>query len=213
MAFEPYAILGLEVGASKEEIRAAYRKMASRHHPDKSPDDPYAKTKFQQIKEAYEILSDPERLARLNRGESTKKRDMRGASSSLLVTIFMDILRSQGDRHVIANMIKELDNRKHQANSGERKITKESEKIASAKERFSYDGSGENLFYQVIDAEHKKMVDTIQMIKLDLETIMYARAMLEDYKDTDPLELPAAFGQVGFHPPTFGARGTGGWEA
>lgn len=52
-----YATLGISKNASAEEIKKAYRKLASRHHPDKGGD----KAKFQQIQEAYSILSDPEK--------------------------------------------------------------------------------------------------------------------------------------------------------
>lgn len=55
-----YSVLGVERGASPDEIKAAYRKLARKHHPDvnKSPD---AQEKFSELQEAYETLSDPEK--------------------------------------------------------------------------------------------------------------------------------------------------------
>ena len=56
-----YKILGVNKSASQDEIRAAYRKLARKHHPDLNPDDKEANKKFQQINEANEVLSDPEK--------------------------------------------------------------------------------------------------------------------------------------------------------
>ena len=59
-----YEVLGITKGASKEEIKKAYRKMAIKFHPDKNPDDASAEDKFKEAAEAYEILSDEQKKAR-----------------------------------------------------------------------------------------------------------------------------------------------------
>lgn len=56
-----YKILGIEKNASEDEIKKAYRKLARKHHPDLNPNDKEAHKKFQQINEANEVLSDPEK--------------------------------------------------------------------------------------------------------------------------------------------------------
>jgi curved DNA-binding protein len=56
-----YKILGIERTATAKDIKAAYRKMARKHHPDLHPNDKEAKKNFQQINEANEVLSDPEK--------------------------------------------------------------------------------------------------------------------------------------------------------
>ena len=62
MAFiDYYKILGLDKNASEKDIKAAYRKLARQYHPDLNPNDPEANKKFQQINEANEVLSDPEK--------------------------------------------------------------------------------------------------------------------------------------------------------
>ena len=69
-----YARLGVRPSASTEEIRAAYRKKAQETHPDRNPDDPRATERFQAVKEAYQVLRDPERRARYDDARSARRR-------------------------------------------------------------------------------------------------------------------------------------------
>lgn len=59
-----YEVLGIQKGATEEEIKKAYRKKARECHPDLHPDDPSYVEKFQEINEANEVLSDPQKRAR-----------------------------------------------------------------------------------------------------------------------------------------------------
>ncbi len=61
MYIDYYKILGVDKNATQEEIKKAYRKLARKYHPDLNPNDKNAKTNFQQINEANEVLSDPEK--------------------------------------------------------------------------------------------------------------------------------------------------------
>jgi DnaJ-class molecular chaperone len=66
---DPYVVLGVKRDASQEEIRRAYRKLAKQHHPDLNPGKKDAAPRFQAINTANDILSDPEKRARFDRGE------------------------------------------------------------------------------------------------------------------------------------------------
>merc|ERR1719326_1646485 len=57
-AFDPFAILEIDVGADDKVIKKAYRKLSLLYHPDKNPDDPLAASKFIQITKAYQALTD-----------------------------------------------------------------------------------------------------------------------------------------------------------
>ena len=56
-----YDVLGVTKGASKDELKKAYRKLAMKFHPDRNPDDEQASEKFKELSEAYEILSDDQK--------------------------------------------------------------------------------------------------------------------------------------------------------
>ncbi|QQT26956.1 DnaJ C-terminal domain-containing protein [Sphingobacterium spiritivorum] len=74
MAFvDYYNILGLDKSASQDDIKKAYRKLARKYHPDLNPNDETAKQKFQEINEANEVLTDPEKRKKYDQyGENWK---------------------------------------------------------------------------------------------------------------------------------------------
>lgn len=59
-----YEVLGLSKGASEDEIKKAYRKLAKKYHPDLNPGNKEAETKFKEVNEAYEVLSDKDKKTR-----------------------------------------------------------------------------------------------------------------------------------------------------
>src|ERR1700744_1755528 len=66
---DPYKILGLAKTASADEIKKSYRKLAKQHHPDLNPGSAEAASKFKDISGAYDLLSDPDKRSRFDRGE------------------------------------------------------------------------------------------------------------------------------------------------
>jgi DnaJ-class molecular chaperone len=66
---DPYAILGVKREASQDEIRSAYRQLAKKLHPDLNPGDKAAEEKFKEVAAAYDLLGDPDKRARFERGE------------------------------------------------------------------------------------------------------------------------------------------------
>jgi DnaJ-class molecular chaperone len=69
MAEDPYSLLGVAKGASEDDIRRAFRKLAKELHPDVRPGDKAASERFKKVSAAYEFLTDADKRQRYDRGE------------------------------------------------------------------------------------------------------------------------------------------------
>jgi DnaJ-class molecular chaperone len=69
LAADPYTTLGVNKGATQDEIQKAYRRLAKKLHPDLNPGNKAAEEKFKEISAAYDLLGDPDKRARFDRGE------------------------------------------------------------------------------------------------------------------------------------------------
>lgn len=90
MAKDYYATLGVSRDAPPEEIKKAFRRLARETHPDANPGDPAAEARFREVAEAYEVLSDPERRRKYDRGDVVDFGDLFGGGFAG----FDDLLRS-----------------------------------------------------------------------------------------------------------------------
>ena len=91
-----YEVLGLQKGASEDEIKKAFRKMAMKYHPDKNPGNKEAEEKFKEVNEAYSVLSDPDKKSKYDRfgHAGVDPNGMGGASVALKIYSICSAARS-----------------------------------------------------------------------------------------------------------------------
>ena len=80
MIKDPYAVLGVPKSASQDEIKKAYRKLAKKYHPDLHPDDKLAAEKMNEINEAYDMLTHPEKYRQWQYQEEARQNTYGGGS-------------------------------------------------------------------------------------------------------------------------------------
>ena len=87
-----YATLGVKRGAGKDEIKTAYRRLTQKYHPDRNPGDAAAESKFKQVREAYDALSDPQKREAYDRfGHQTFEHSGGGGGHSDFSSVFDDL--------------------------------------------------------------------------------------------------------------------------
>jgi curved DNA-binding protein CbpA len=97
-----YSILGLPTNASADAIKAAYRKLALQHHPDRNPGDKAAEEKFKEAAEAYGVLGDAEKKAAYDAGRNQSTRPSRGIFTMSIEEITIPDITNNSLAHIFA---------------------------------------------------------------------------------------------------------------
>ena len=98
-----YYFLGILENASEEEIKKAFRKLSLKYHPDKNPNDLFFENRFREIREAYDILGDPENRRIYDENLGHQQRSYRPTLPPFIKTFSANKIRVQKGEEVIIN--------------------------------------------------------------------------------------------------------------
>lgn len=191
-----YEILNVDRKATNKEIKAAYRKLAKKYHPDKKGGD---EEMFKQIQKAYDVLGDNKKREHYDRTGDTERTV--NSPEKILMGVFAAIIES-GDfsgniiKRVKSKLKDQVDLLKRQKNNGE----KELKKILKMQGRINSDG--ENLFEGVLLASIDRTKQSIDAIEVNIGEAAEVMVLLNHYVDASPQERKNAphplAGLVGF---------------
>lgn len=188
-----YDTLGISRDASAVQIKAAYRKLASQHHPDKGGD----KDTMQQIQEAYDVLSDRERRTHYDATGQSTQRNLDNEAMEMAVAVFMQKLDGFGGdplelsrAHIRLEMSK--------ASLGKNDLANRKAKVEKLLRRLKFKGKGDNLLTsnlkKVVDAIDADIVRTTEFYDRGGKALTY----LDNYEMLADVEVPAGYTKLSF---------------
>lgn len=182
---ELYEILGVEVDATQEEIKVAYRKQSMVHHPDKGGDP----AKFQAVNQAYQILSNDEKRKRYDNGEqlnsirSTQQQFDNEVMNALVIVFMGSIEASPSYRQVdIMQIVQHTFIKSINDSKRELLFLRESiERYEVVKSKIKHKGDGENILSRVLEATLVEKSKLEEQIKRKIEIYRASQKIAEDY--------------------------------
>lgn len=179
MSFDPYKVLGVERDASAKEIKKAYRAKVKKCHPDHHTDaDP---EEIKELNKAYEILANPQKRDRFDRGEDPSViPDEEAEINNVIVQHFSQVAEIEDWEHqdLIGLMKQALDKLVPRMRRDAKEGTKEIERLQKMHARLkAKDGS--TLLHKVLESKIDKARHMITGIEKDIETHSAARARLD----------------------------------
>lgn len=193
----PYDVLGVDIEATLEEIKAAYRKCAKATHPDTHPNDPEAVSKFQQVNEAYTTLSDPEKRARFD-DFGAADLDEAGELDRNALELILELFNQAVDAGEVDNP-RLLASIAHSIRVAKGKYIghidsteKQIERLNKLAKRWRRKSNGSNFFANALTRRARTLKDGIQVQRDTLTLSDRALQLIEEY-EYNVGEAPAHF--------------------
>ena len=179
-----YKVLALAKTATAEEIKAAFKRLAGKHHPDKGGN----KVEFQEIQHAYAVLSNPKRKQIYdNTGEDKQGIDPMGEARSNLGMMFTSVIQQDQKGDIIAIVEKLID---HNISRGTAELADLKSKRESLQKKLgrivNKDQSSGNLYEGILHSQIGEIKVNIEKIEHFCEICSKMRDLLESYEDTTP---------------------------
>lgn len=188
MSLNPYRVLKIKKTATANGIRAAYRRLAAAHHPDRNPGDAQARQRFERIQAAYEILSDPERRRRYDEtGDTTPPRPDNSAGQvrlilvSLLDQLFSDLVQAKKDltrENLCAYLLKAVDHRLAELARAQKELHDVHQRMTAAQGRFTV-AAESNVFEEHLETILSRATAQLRSVQEDTALLQRVRAVIE----------------------------------
>ena len=198
-----YDTLGVAKDASTEDIKAAYRRLAQRYHPDKNQGEAAAgaAAMFLDVQKAYEVLSDPERRAQYDAtGSDQRQQSLAEEAKAMLLTMFDRALAADGD--AVANVAAQLREAKSTMHAERADLQRAVKKFEKRSGRIKVK-AGENLAQMLLDQAIKTRRERIAFLDRGLLVQAEAVRTLENYEPErmdPPPPAPGTFTHTAFGP-------------
>jgi hypothetical protein len=195
-----YQILDISVNALPEEIKAAYKRLAMKHHPDRNNDEDGEK--FKAIKAAYDVLSDPDRRAHYDKTGDIPVEGPTGpdAITREIMTIFRGLINSCPDlsTHDVAAQAK-LQLQEHIINlQGNIEINKKGiARLKAGKDRMTLNGEKSGIFNDILQGQIDKKEDLLLSLTADIDLLADVIEELSHYEYTFEAPPPTPAGRYG----------------
>lgn len=183
-----YEVLGVAAGATDDEIKRAYRKLASRHHPDRKGG---CNETMQRVQNAYDVLSDKERREQYDRGGGTEKKPpLDDMAMDFIAQGFSQYIEAMAHgkatdscpleevRHALKTAVKECNSIIKTASDNKNRLLKKSQSVKRKTD-------GVNLFSEIVTKYCEKMDQAKLHGEGRLQVFTRALELLEQYENQD----------------------------
>lgn len=190
MAKDLYEILGIDEGASPEEVRRAYKRLAQQHHPDREKGDP---EEFEQVRSAFAVLGDAQRRARYDAGGATAEPpNIEAMATQMLAQLFSQVVDNEEVVDVMATVRQHIEQEYSNFQENQAVIQRKLKLLDKRQKRMTAKTEN-NLFDGVVSDKKRAHENALSNLSHNIEINRQVNKMLDDYEyDPEDAEIKHA---------------------